>query len=120
MLQGSLVVMAQEWTRPAVMLVNVRPPLTAAGTRLREIVPVPSWPWLLSPQQSACLSVVIPQVNDCVSLGKKLLPAQIWRQLRPPTTAVGLSRVATVPSPSSPWPFLPQQYPWWSVAMPQE
>ena len=41
---------------PVVMVLNVRPPVTAIGVRLVTVAPVPSWPELPGPcrQRSQC------------------------------------------------------------------
>ena len=73
------------------------------------LVPSPSWPAQLDPQQYAVPPATRPQV--CAA------PATSAVKVRPPLTATGAVRLAElspstplVPSPSWPYPFRPQQY----------
>jgi hypothetical protein len=88
---------------------------TRAGAERFVVVPSPSSPVLLSPQQYAVLPVVTAQV--CVP------PALTAETLRPPVTATGTSaqgtvlfldkgsvQVVLVGPPTCPDPFIPQQY----------
>src|SRR5947199_337740 len=77
------------------------PPETSSGTLLFVVVPVPSWPYRLSPQQSAAPPVVSPHVW--------LAPRLSAAKLNPPETGTGTLLFVVVPSPSSPRTLSPQQ-----------
>ena len=66
------------------------------------VVPSPSWPLPLEPQQYAAPVGVRPQV--CPP------PALSAVNVRPPATGVGSRRWVVVPSPSCPLALKPQQY----------
>ena len=66
-------------------------------------MPVPSWPYQLSPQHFAAPSIVTPQV--CVTPA-----ASFATPFASPLTAVGVYRFAVVPSPSWPYMFSPQHF----------
>src|SRR6266566_10011771 len=89
---------------PASTAAKLSPPVTATGLVRFVVVPSPSWPLSLSPQQYAAPAVVTPQVWK--------LPALTAAKVSPPTTATGLVCFvfAQVPSPSAPPPLYPQQY----------
>src|SRR5439155_1679301 len=69
---------------------------TRTGVSRLIVVPSPSWPALLSPQQEAAPAAVTPQV--CES------PARTAANVTPPDTSAGVNRKSVVPSPS--WPEL--------------
>jgi hypothetical protein len=75
--------MAQVWSLPA-LSETTSSMLTCTGTVLDTVVPSPSWPWWLYPQQSTSPSVSRAQVWSP--------PADTWATswVRP-TTAVGFS-----------------------------
>src|SRR2546422_309741 len=75
---------------------NVSPPDTATGVRLLVVVPVPSWPKALSPQQYATPFGVTPQVEY-------FSPALTAANVSPPDTATGVALLVVVPLPSSPY-----------------
>jgi hypothetical protein len=50
------------WKRPALTLAKVSPPLTGTGMKLGLVVPFPSIPEELSPQQYATPAGVTPQL----------------------------------------------------------
>src|SRR5437867_541192 len=88
--------------RFAVRFTNLSVPATGWGVAWGAVVPSPSWPPLLSPQQYAKLSVAIPQLW--------LVAATSAKNLRPPATGTGEpSDDPGVPLPSSPTSFNPQQ-----------
>ena len=66
------------------------------------LVPSPSWPAQLDPQQYAVPPATRPQV--CAA------PATSAVKVRPPLTATGAVRLVLLPSPSWPYSFRPQQY----------
>src|SRR5438094_468468 len=81
---------------------NVSPPDTASGVADdTTLLPAPSWPRALLPQQNAAPAVVRPHVP--------FVPAPSNLNVRPPTTRVGVVRVVVVLSPSCPELFTPQQ-----------
>jgi hypothetical protein len=86
---------------PALIAKNVSPPATAVGVALLVVVPLPSWPYVLSPQQYATPPVVSAQALES--------PTLIRLKLSPPATRVGVARASVVPSPSCPWLLSPQQ-----------
>jgi len=85
---------------PALIEANVRPPDTATGIELLAVVPLPSWPHLLNPQQYATPLVVRPQLP---------WPALTVPKLNPPETGTGVLEFVVVPLPSWPYALLPQQ-----------
>src|SRR5438034_128735 len=87
---------------PAMGMAGAVPNATAVGTSRAVVVPSPSRPRPLKPQQYAVAVGVTPQV--CA------VPALRTANVRPPTTGVGTSRVVVVPSPTCPLPLKPQQY----------
>src|SRR6185369_10930724 len=102
---------AHVWSAPTAISRAVTLPAipdTARGVLLSSVVPSPSWPKLLLPQQRAVPSARIAQVwsNPVRSL---TVPVSIATALSRPLTATGVRRSVVVPSPSSPWPFEPQQ-----------
>lgn len=80
---------------------NTMPPLSIVGTARGVVVPSPSWPELLRPQQNAAPELVSPQVC-CV-------PVISVVKTCPPKTATGTRRGVVVPSPSEPSVLNPQQ-----------
>src|SRR6266550_3316636 len=87
---------------PAPTAANVSPPDTATGVRLLIVVPFPSSPEPLSPQQYAAPLGVTPQVSQRTPLTAA--------NVSPPDTATGAGLLVVVPFPSSPEPLSPQQY----------
>src|SRR5882672_7994439 len=83
---------------------NACPPVTGVGTHRFVLVPSPSWPGRLSPQQYVVASVATAQVWT--------LPVVMLRNVRPPATASGETAYARVVSatPSMPHKLSPQQY----------
>src|SRR5262249_20237778 len=74
------------------------------------VVPLPTWPNPLAPQQNDRLVVVSAQAE---------LPAVTRRTVRPPETGLGVKRLRVLPSPISPsWPK-PQHQARWSVVTAQ-
>src|SRR5947199_132821 len=65
---------------------------TRTGVRLVTVVPLPSWPNRLSPQQYTPPLGVAPHVWSP--------PAETTANVRPPATGTGLTRPPVVPSPS--------------------
>jgi hypothetical protein len=90
----------QECCPPALSPAKVSPPDTGTGIELLFVVPLPSWPHLLNPQQYAAPLVVSPQV---------LWVALIALKLRPPDTGTGVAASVVVPLPRRPYALLPQQ-----------
>src|SRR5207249_4229317 len=82
--------------RLALSVWKTSPPETGTGTgvALPVVVPLPSSPSLLSPQQYAAPAVVTPQVWTP--------PVLSVAKVSPPETATGVELLAGVPSPS--WP----------------
>src|SRR6266550_8145867 len=74
------------------------PPVTATGRVAPLLVPSPSSPCPLSPQQKAALNVVMAQLW--------FVPALTDEKRCPPATAAGVERLLKLESPT-PWP---QQY----------
>src|SRR5579862_1067624 len=85
------------------MATNVRPPETRLGTALSVVVPFPSCPKALKPQQYALPLVVSPQ-----ALSSPL--ALSASNASPPDTATGVVAGVVVPFPNSPSALFPQQY----------
>src|SRR5256885_8594833 len=75
---------------------------TCTGVALDVVVPLPSWPYRLSPQQYAAPVGVTPHVS--------WVPALRELKVRPPPTATGWGSLTVLPSPSSPHVLVPQQY----------
>ena len=97
-----MTVAPQVWfSSPALTVKKVWLPETSTGTRLGLVVPSPSWPLTLCPQQCAAPDVVTPQVKE----NPALMEAKAWL----PKTATGTSFSMVVPSPSWPLPLFPQQ-----------
>ena len=105
-------VSAHACERPTAIEANDRFPLTGTGTSLDVVVPVPSCPLVLSPQQEALLLDVTAHVVDP--------PAEIFRTVRPPATEMGTALHGKLPpyrtqvgdgdpTPSCPRAFEPQQ-----------
>jgi hypothetical protein len=86
-------------------------PATLTGTAVFIVVPLPSWPELLSPQQYAVSPVVTPQLW--------LVPALTVAKMKPPKTATGTALFIVVPLPSWPELLSPQQYAVPPVVTPQ-
>src|SRR2546425_446730 len=77
---------------------------TRTGVNRPVVVPSPSWPLPLAPQQYAAPAAVTPQVWAAPAVtAAKLTPAGAC-------TSTGLDRSVVVPSPSWPLPLPPQQY----------
>ncbi len=70
------------------------------GLVLGDMVPLPSWPNELSPQQRSVPSRKRAQVWA--------LPAAVCTASASPVTWVGLGRLVVLPSPSCPEEFCPQ------------
>src|SRR5437870_1511420 len=75
-------------------------PETLTGVDRFVVVPSPSWPWMLSPQQRT-----VPATSAQVSSRPAAIAAAFVR----PETLTGVGRLVVVPSPSSPEPLSPQQ-----------
>ena len=98
-----VVVTPHVWSKPALTDAQLFPPLTSTGVVLfPRVVPSPSRPLLLDPQQYASPAVVTPHVW--------LRSALTDAQLCPPLTLLGAKRCIVVPSPSRPLLLYPQQY----------
>jgi hypothetical protein len=101
-----VVVVAQLWYWPMSIAVNETPMgmVTAAGTALLVVVPLPSCPKLFNPQQYAVPVVVRAQVAWS--------PAEISANvtLLGMVTATGTLLLVSMPLPSWPLLFHPQQY----------
>src|SRR5438094_10525809 len=80
----------------------VSQPATSTGTALLVVVPLPSSPTVLKPQQYAAPPVVSPHV--------KPLPVLTTAKLSPPETSTGVPLPVVEPSPSWPQVLSPQQY----------
>src|SRR5207245_11273560 len=80
---------------------NVSAPDTPTGAALGVVVPCPSRPKRLSPQQYAAPPGVTPQVVPA--------PALTAAKVRPPDTATGVALLVVVPFPSWPESLSPQQ-----------
>jgi hypothetical protein len=78
-----------------------KPPETLVGDVLFVVVPSPSCPVPLSPQQYAAPLTRRPHIE--------VSPASIEEKVRPPETATGESLCVLVPSPTSPDALRPQQ-----------
>ena len=89
------------WLPPALSAAKLKPPDTSTGVSRSVVVPSPTWPSMLGPQQWASPAMVSPQLNDPPGLSEV--------KLRPPETRTGVSRLVVVPSPSWPSGFSPQQ-----------
>src|SRR3989442_10364226 len=97
----------QVWATPPVTAAKLTPggACTSTGLDWFVVVPSPSWPLPLAPQQyAAALSpVASPQVCKSPPVtAAKLTPAGAC-------TSTGLDRFVIVPSPSWPLPLAPQQ-----------
>src|SRR4029077_7411114 len=77
---------------------------TSVGTGLSIVVPLPSWPLALEPQQYAPLRGG-PQHVRCL-----LCPPPKAANVGPPGPGTGLGALTIVPCPSWPELFSPQQY----------
>jgi hypothetical protein len=86
---------------PAVTTWNKCPPETTVGTDLLVVVPSPSCPRSLAPQQNADPALVTPQVW--------FAPASILANFSPPDTATGSELLVVVPSPIWPRSLFPKQ-----------
>src|SRR5688572_26465745 len=82
------------WDPPAVICSNASPPVTATGAARSVVLPSPSCPRLLDPQQYAAPWAVRPQVCST--------PVLREANVSPPVTATGANRWVVVLSPS--WP----------------
>src|SRR5215208_860223 len=90
---------------PALMLWKVSPPATRVGVRRSVVVPSPSCPLVLSPQQYGTPAAVRPQLYSA-TVGTETL-----RKESPPSTATGAAFTSErAPFPSWPWALYPQQY----------
>ena len=85
---------AQDRSDPVAMAVTWLRPVTGPGVEDVVVVPFPSWPPLLSPQQSTVPPVRSAHANQ--------LPATISVTPLRPETATGVDELVVVPSPSSP------------------
>ncbi len=83
-------------------MTKVSPPETGTGLNLAVVVPSPSWPEMLPPQQYAAAPAVMPHVYE----NRALTAAKV----SPPETGTGLDLAVVVPSPSWPELLRPQQY----------
>jgi hypothetical protein len=92
---------------PRVTAENFTRLTTRTGTLLLFLVPSPSWPCGLLPQQYTSPSVVTPQACE--------VPAEMDEKLRPPATGAGLKLQGLVWQLAWPkelrTPIIPQQYP---------
>jgi len=94
---------------------------TRTGTSLPLVLPVPSWPLLLFPQQYAFPFVVRAQVK-CPPL---LIDPKLWLVVTPSglrlheiTTPVSVVHVSVDSTPSSLLPFCPQHHATFPVLIP--
>src|SRR5438876_12385614 len=105
-----LIVSPQVCASPPATLVNSNgaapDPTTRTGAVRFAVVPSPSWPLALKPQQYTPPSPVVPQV--CRS--PALTDVNTSGDAPDPTTCTGVLLLVIVPSPSSPRLLLPQQY----------
>lgn len=76
--------------------------LALTGTLLEDVVPSPSWPRALYPQQYAAPSEVAAQVWDS--------PASSRVALARPSTVTGIVWMVLAPLPSCPCMLLPQHF----------
>src|SRR5688500_9310303 len=99
---------------PAMIWAKTIPPLTGTGENLEAVVPSPSAPKALAPQQNALPALVRPQV---------WLPSPADRDANTtvPETGAGAEWAAWswAPMPSWPPPLWPQQYAWPAWVSPQ-
>ena len=91
--------------------------VTATGTRLSSLEPMPSWPSELSPQQATTSSVVSAQVNSRPAATRSM--SFPWSGVPATATATGTKLAVVVPVPSSPDALVPQQYRSRAPSMPQ-
>ena len=97
-------------------LANVKLPVTGTGDGRSEVVPSPSWPLALYPQQYGVPAGVSPQTDSACTFAS-MLAKEI-----PPETATGelaLRTVLAIPSPIFPPKLVPQQYAAPEVVSPQ-
>src|SRR5207249_8518781 len=87
---------------PTLTAASVSPPETATGVALLVVVPFPSSPLPLYPQQYAVPLVVTPQAL--------MKPALTAANVSPPETATGVQPLVVVAFPRTPEPLSPQQY----------
>jgi hypothetical protein len=85
-------------------------PTTGAGVGRLIVVPSPSWPVLLLPQQATVPARDTAHVWGAVSMAKDVLriPVSIIETSARPDTGTGVGRSTVVPSPSWPPRFAPQ------------
>jgi hypothetical protein len=86
---------------PAEMAVTPVRPVTATGVDELVVVPLPSSPWALYPQQST-----VPFESSAQA---EYSPAEMAVTLVGPRTATGVDELIVVPLPSSPYSLSPQQ-----------
>src|SRR5437879_2251447 len=104
---------------PALIALKVSPPATATGVVLHAwgcetlkqfwgpvVVPMPSSPAMLSPQQYAAPTVVMPHAKPPPP---RPPPTLTVVKASPPATGTGVRLPVCVPVPSCPAPFPPQQ-----------
>src|SRR5438093_13677134 len=103
-------VVPQGWPAPALRCANLIPPATGAGVALLAVVPLPSWPELLCPQQYAtpsggasaqvCLPpaltniklIPVVEVTSAVALFPSLVAVIVtWPKWSASTTPVALT-----------------------------
>src|ERR1051325_4235220 len=84
------------------MSLNVKPPETATGTFVESVVPLPSSPKPLNPQQNALRAFVSARVWRA--------PAGMRENVSDPLSGTGTLLFVFEPLPSCPEALLPQQY----------
>src|SRR5439155_7097056 len=113
---------------PPLTVAKLSPTTTATGAVLQGalpgqssgpvVVPIPSSPSPLYPQQYAAPLVAMPQA--CVPKGLEPPAAALTSaKIDPPVTTAGTELLVVVPFPSSPLALSPQQYAAPLVVMPQ-